>query len=173
MGISPRQSCADEVAAGRTVPELTAALRHDYSAELQNPRINVVVKSFAPTRIYVGGEVNNPRRVHRCRAESHALAGDCPRRRREGIHQRRVQDIRHPPWAGDAPQFLSVRYQDVMYGGDPAADVRLAPYDLVYVPRNGAEDVYRFFYSYFLRFVPVSWGFSYVLRSTSVDRYQH
>src|SRR5665213_2017768 len=50
----------DELAAGRTIPELAAALRGDYSHDLQNPRISVVVKSFAPTRIYVGGEVNNP-----------------------------------------------------------------------------------------------------------------
>ncbi len=50
----------DELAYGRTVPELTAALREDYSKDLRNPRISVVVKSFAPTRIYVGGEVNNP-----------------------------------------------------------------------------------------------------------------
>ena len=42
-------------------------------------------------------------------------------------------------------------------------EIREAAPHLVYVPRNGAEDVYRFFYSYFLRFVPVSWGFSYVL----------
>ena len=32
----------------------------DYSKDLQNPRVSVVVRSFAPTRIYVGGEVNNP-----------------------------------------------------------------------------------------------------------------
>jgi len=50
----------DEPAAGRTVPEVAASLRRDYSHDLQNPRISVVVKSFAPTRIYVGGEVVNP-----------------------------------------------------------------------------------------------------------------
>src|SRR6185312_6587143 len=50
----------DELATGRTVPELTAALRNDYSKDLRNPRISVVVKSFAPTRVYVAGEVNNP-----------------------------------------------------------------------------------------------------------------
>ena len=50
----------DVTAAGRTMPELDAALRGDYGKDLQNPRISVVVKSFAPTRIYVAGEVNNP-----------------------------------------------------------------------------------------------------------------
>ena len=156
----------DEVAAGRTVPDLTAALRRDYSRDLRNPRISVVVKSFAPTRIYVGGEVNNPGEfidVGPNLTLSQAIA------RAGGVKEFASDDtkvfiIRRGP--GDAPQFLSARYQDVMYGGDPAADIRLAPYDLVYVPRNGAEDAYRFFYSYFLRFVPVSWGFSYVLPGT-------
>ena len=50
----------DELACGRTVPELTAALTRDYSSNLRNPRLTVVVKSFSPTRIYVGGEVAKP-----------------------------------------------------------------------------------------------------------------
>ena len=50
----------DELAYGRTVPEVAAALTHDYSSDLRNPRLTVVVKSFAPTRIYVGGEVTSP-----------------------------------------------------------------------------------------------------------------
>ena len=157
----------DEVAAGRTVPDLTAALRRDYSHDLRNPRISVVVKSFAPTRIYVGGEVNNPGEFidvgpDLTLAQAIARAGGL---KEFSSDQTKVFVIRRGP--GDVPQFLSVRYQDIMYGGNPAADVRLAPYDLVYVPRNGAEDVYRFFYSYFLRFVPVSWGFSYVLPGNS------
>ena len=50
----------DEPASGRTVPEVTADLTRDYSTELRNPRLTVLVKSFAPTRTYVGGEVTNP-----------------------------------------------------------------------------------------------------------------
>ena len=51
----------DELAYGRTVPDVTAALASDYSTEVRdNPRLTVVVRSFAPTRIYVGGEVTNP-----------------------------------------------------------------------------------------------------------------
>jgi polysaccharide export outer membrane protein len=153
----------DETAAGRTVSDLTVALRRDYSRDLQNPRLSVVVKSFAPTRIYVGGEVANPGEFidvgpDLTLSQAIARAGGL---KEFSSDQSKVFIVRRGP--GDVPQFLSVSYQDIMYGGNPAADVRLAPYDLVYVPRNGAEDVYRFMYSYFLRFVPVSWGFSYVL----------
>src|SRR4051812_29443026 len=47
----------DEVAYGRTIPELDHSLDRAYSKHLKDPRVSVVVKSFAPTRIYVGGEV--------------------------------------------------------------------------------------------------------------------
>ena len=72
----------------------------------------------------------------------------------------------------DVPQFFSARFQDVMWGKDAAADVRLAPFDVVFVPRSGISEVYRFFNQYLLQFVPVSWGFSYLVNpgggSTSV-----
>ena len=50
-----------------------------------------------------------------------------------------------------------------MWGKDAASDVRLAPYDVVYVPRSGIAEVYRFVNQYLLQFVPVTWGFSYTL----------
>ena len=58
-----------------------------------------------------------------------------------------------------------------MWGKSAIADVRLAPYDVVFVPRSGVAEVFRFFNQYLLQFVPVSWGFSYVVNpgsSTSV-----
>ena len=153
----------DEVAAGRTIPDLAATLRTDYSKELQNPRLTVVVKSFAPTRIYVGGEVNNPGEfvdVGPNLTLSQAIS------RAGGVKMMTSDDnkvfiIRRGP--GDVPQFLSTRFDAVMWGKDPSTDVRLAPYDVVFVPRTGAAEVYRFFYTNFLQFVPVSWSFSYVV----------
>ena len=37
---------------------------------------------------------------------------------------------------------FAVRYQDIMYGQRSAADVRLAPYDVVYVPTTGIAEVF-------------------------------
>ena len=70
----------DELARGRTVPELTAALTRDYTSILRNPRLNVVLRTFSPTRIYVGGEVAKPGESvtaglnPRCRRRSRAPA---------------------------------------------------------------------------------------------------
>ena len=153
----------DEPAAGRTVPEVTADLTRDYSRELSNPRLTVLVKSFAPTRTYVGGEVANPGEfitVGPTLTLSQAIA------RAGGLKQMSADEdrayiIRRGP--NDVPQLLSVRFQDVMWGKDPTADVQLAPFDVVYVPRTGIAEVYRFVNSYLLQFVPVSWGFSYLV----------
>jgi polysaccharide export outer membrane protein len=152
----------DELAYGRTVPELTDALSSGYAKELQHPRLSVEVKAFAPTRIYVGGEVNNPGEfvtVGPTLTLSQALA------RAGGIKmvgdEVKVFIIRRGPH--DEPRYFSTKYQNVMWGKDPAADVRLAPFDLVFVPRTGIAEVYRFFNQYFQQFVPVSWGFSYAL----------
>src|ERR1700761_5638382 len=50
----------DMLAYGRTPVELADSLRAGYAHDLQNPRVSVVVKSFAPTRVYVAGEVATP-----------------------------------------------------------------------------------------------------------------
>ncbi len=153
----------DELAYGRTVPELTAALTRAYSADLRNPRLSVILRSFAPTRIYVGGEVNNPGEfidVGPTLTLSQAVA------RAGGLKfttsdEGKVFIIRRGP--NDVPEFFSTRFDAIMWGKDPSADVRLAPYDVVFVPRTTVAEVYRFFETYLLQFVPVSWGFSYVV----------
>jgi polysaccharide export outer membrane protein len=65
--------------------------------------------------------------------------------------------------ADGRPVFLSTRYGAVAGGTDPSADVRLASYDVVFVPRTGIAEGYEYFNQYLQQFVPVSWGFSYVL----------
>jgi polysaccharide export outer membrane protein len=152
----------DVVAAGRTIPDLDAALRGDYAHDLQHPRISVVVKSFAPTRIYVGGEVNNPGEFITvgptltvsqaiARAGGLKLSSDDPS----------IFIIRRG--ADDRPEYLSVRYGAIEHAADPTADVRLAPYDVVYVPKMGVAEVYKFYNQYVQQFINPSFGFSYIV----------
>ena len=152
----------DELAYGRTTEELTKALRHDYESDLKNPRLTVVVKSFAPTRVYVGGEVGVPGEFvtvgpNLTLSQAIARAGGV---KVSGSYSK-VFIVRRGP--GDVPQLFATRYNNVVYARDPTADVRLAPFDLVYVPRTGVAEVYVFFNQYFQQFVPVSWGFSYIV----------
>ena len=153
----------DELAYGRTVQDLSAALVRDYSTELRDPRLTVVVRSFAPTRIYVGGEVTNPGEfitVGPTLTLSQAIARAGGLKTMSGDKDK-IFVIRHGP--NDVPQLFSTRYQDVMWGKDTTSDVRLAPFDVVFVPRSSISKVYRFVNSYLLQFVPVSWGFSYLV----------
>lgn len=153
-------------AAGRTVAEVDETLRRDYSRDLQNPRVSVVVRSFAPTRIYVGGQVTNPGEfitVGPTLTLSQAIA-------RAGGTKIDSDDsdvfiIRRGN--DDRPEFLSVRYKAIQHGTDPLADVRLAPYDVVYVPKLGAAEFYKWYNQYFQQFVNPSFGFSYLLNPTA------
>jgi polysaccharide biosynthesis/export protein len=154
---------APNVAAyGLTVPQLDAELRRDYARQLTNPMVNVVVRSFAPTRIYVGGEVSVPGEYIDVgptltlsqaisRAGGVKISGD----------RTSVFIIRRGP--GDVPEFLKTYYNKVEHGINPLDDVRLAPYDVVYVPRTGIYEVWQFFNQYVQQFVPISWGFVYTV----------
>ncbi|MFL5254749.1 MAG: polysaccharide biosynthesis/export family protein [Rhodopila sp.] len=155
----------DAVAYGTTPADLAATLRKSYSKELQNPRVSVVVKSFAPTRVYVGGEVNVPGEfitVGPTLTLSQAIA-------RAGGTKLSSDDtavfiIRRGP--GDKPEFLSTRWKAVSQASDANADVRLAPYDVVYVPKMGIAEVYKFYNQYIEQFAHPSFGFSYLLNQT-------
>lgn len=152
----------DEPAYGRTIGELAAALRRDYSHDLSNPRISVVVKSFAPTRVYVGGEVNTPGEfitVGPTLTLSQAIA------RAGGLklssEDSKIFIIRRG--AGDHPEFLATRYEDVMHAKGADGDVRLAAYDVVYVPKSGIAEVYKWYNQYVQQFANPSFGFSYLV----------
>jgi polysaccharide biosynthesis/export protein len=156
----------DMLAYGRTPADLANSLRGVYAHDLQNPRVSVEVKSFAPTRVYVGGEVATPGEfitVGPTLTLSQAIA-------RAGGTKLSSDDssffvIRRGP--GDKPEFLSARWKDVRQGRDPNADVRLAPYDVVYVPKLGIAEVYQFYNQYIGQFANPNFGFSYLLNPTN------
>jgi polysaccharide export outer membrane protein len=152
----------DTIAAGLTVPEFAAVLSRDYAGDLRNPRVSVIVKSVAPTRIYVGGEVTTPGEF--------TIAGTAPTlsqaiARAGGTKMSsddaRVFIIRRD--ANDTPEFLATRYDAVQREQDPTADVRLAPYDVVYVPKTGTAEVYQWYNQHIQQFINPSVGVSYVL----------
>jgi protein involved in polysaccharide export with SLBB domain len=149
----------DERAGGRTVVELADALSHDYTSIIRNPRLTVELKAFSPTRIYVGGEVNKPGETVTAGlaptlSQAIARAGGLKAGDRD-----RVFIIRRGP--NDVPQLFSARLRDAMRDQDPDTDVRLAQYDVVYVPREGITEVYKFLNENFAQVVPLMWGFSY------------
>jgi polysaccharide export outer membrane protein len=156
----------DMLAYGRTPADLANSLRSVYSHDLQNPRVSVEVKSFAPTRVYVGGEVNTPGEfitVGPTLTLSQAIA-------RAGGTKLSSDDtsvfiIRRGP--DDKPEFLHVKWKAVRQGINPNGDVRLAPYDVVYVPKMGVAEVYQFYNQYIGQFANPSFGFSYLINQVN------
>lgn len=156
----------DALAYGRTPADLANSLRTIYGHDLQNPRLSVVVRSFAPTRVYVGGEVNTPGEfvtVGPTLTLSQAIA-------RAGGTKLSSDDtsvfiIRRGP--SDKPEFLAAKWKSVRQGINPDGDVRLAPYDVVYVPKMGIAEVYQFYNQYIGQFANPSFGFSYVVGQTT------
>ncbi len=149
-------------AAGRTPDEIAADLQRAYASELKDPKLTVEVKSASPARVYVAGDVVSPGEFTTqgptlTLLQAVARAGGL-RTTGDDTH---VFIVRHA--TGNRPLVLSVDYRAAMTGTNPAADVVLAPFDVVYVPRTGIAQIYVWFNQHFQQFVPVNWGFSYNL----------
>jgi len=145
----------DVPAYGRTVAEVTNDLRTRYSKDLIDPHPSLILRTFAPNRVYVSGEVNTPGEFitvgpNLTISQAIARAGGVKfsAEREKVFIIRRGQD--------DVVRDFSVDYLSVIRGTDPQADARLAQFDVVYVSRTGIGDAYEVANQYLLQFVPVS-----------------
>jgi polysaccharide export outer membrane protein len=158
----------DVPAYGLTPSELEQELEDRYKSQLKNPQIAVLIRSFAPNRVYVLGEVVSPGEFitvgpNLTMLQAIARAG--------GIKNSADPDyiviVRRGE--GDKPIALAADYKAAVSGKDPASDVRLAPYDVVYVPRSGVGNVYLHFQQYLQEFLPGGFGLSYQLNPQKVQ----
>jgi polysaccharide export outer membrane protein len=157
---------ADVKAAGRTVPELTAALRDGYSREMRSPLISVNVKTYSPYRVYVAGEVVAPGE-YQSQGPNLTLSQAITRAGGPKLSGAPADVFILRRGDGDRPIVMAANYKEVLHGTNPAADVRLARYDVVFVPRTTVAEMYIFFNQYLQQFVPVTWGFNYLLNNGS------
>jgi polysaccharide export outer membrane protein len=147
-------------AAGRTPDEIAGDLRAIYAKELKDPELTVGVKTPSPARVFVAGEVIYPGEQDTSGApltllQAVAKAGGL----RTTGDLSHVFILRHGE--GNKAEVVETDYYGAASGHDPAADVTLAPFDVVYVPKSGISRVYLWFNQHFQQFVPVNWGFSY------------
>ncbi len=148
----------------RTVSEVNDDLIDLYSRELENPKVSTIVRSFAPTRIYVVGEVNNPGEFivvgpSLTLTQAIARAGGTL----NSANDSQVLILRNG--AGEKGQMYTANYRDATQGGNATKDVRLAPYDVVFVPKTGAALTYKAYEQYLKQFISPSVGFSYNLKN--------
>ena len=62
--------------------------------------------------------------------------------------------VRHG--AGGTSQAFRASYHDAVTGDSPESDVRLAAYDIVYVPRSGIGNAYLNYQQDIQQFLPIS-----------------
>jgi polysaccharide export outer membrane protein len=141
----------------RTIPDINKSLKKLYKKDLKDPYVNTVVRSFAPIRIYVSGEVNAPGEyvvVGQALTLTQAIA------RAGGIKNSGVQDkvlvIRRG--ASEKPEAFVADYYGATQAGDVSKDARLAADDVVFVPRSGIALTYAGYQQYIQQFVSPTTG---------------
>ncbi len=139
---------------GATIPELATKLREGYRTVLTKPMLSVILRSFAPNRVYVNGEVNNPGEFitvgpNLTLTQAISRAGGV----KFSADRTKVFIIRRTE--KDKPRAYHVDYYGVITGRNPDGDIRLAQYDIVYVARTPIGDAYQAVNQYLLQFFPI------------------
>ncbi len=151
------------MAADRTIEELETSLTQAYGRQLLRPQVQVSVKSTAPLKVFVGGEVGNPG-VYDMTGDGDALRAVIQAGGFKSSSKRsQVIIIRRGP---DGRAMM--RTANLLQGLTDPRGVDLVPlrrFDIVYVPRSGASEAGLFMQQYLRDLLPIS--FSYAINGLS------
>ena len=155
-------------ASGLSPAELADHVKTRYAALVPHPEVAVIVREFAPPKVYVGGEVNIPSALalHGGLTSLQAILSSGGAKRSANLGQ--VLLIHHS--GNDAVAVIPLNVKRIQRG--EVADVALQPYDIVYVPMSPIAEVGNFVQQYINDLVPrnVSFPFVYSLNpSVSVQ----
>lgn len=142
---------------GKTTAELREELIAEYRQHLKEPALTVVIKEFTPSRVYVLGEVVTPGEMvsigpNMTLLQALARAGGM----KNSGDEENILIFRRG--AGEEPEVYRANYASATTGALPGQDIRLAAYDVVFVPRTGVADVYKSFQQNVQQFLPASLG---------------
>ncbi|MGZ9097471.1 MAG: polysaccharide biosynthesis/export family protein [Micavibrio sp.] len=149
----------DVSAYGKTAGELQGSLIGAYKKYLTDPQLTVVVKKFTPSRIYVLGEVSSPGEMvsigpNMTLLQALSRAGGL----KNSGDEKNILIFRRG--AGEEPEVYRADYASATKGNMPDNDIRLAAYDVVFVPRTGVANAYKA-YQNIQQFLPSSLGLGY------------
>lgn len=159
-GLISTTMAEDVMAYGLNIKELRSELTKQYARELNDPHLSIIMRSFAPNRVYVTGEVALPGEFvtagpNLTLLQAIARAGGV--KNSAGVDN--VIIIRHSN--NSPPTAYKADYLAAKSGIDPTSDVQLAAYDVIFVPRSDVADVYVYFQQFIQQFLPPSFGLSY------------
>jgi protein involved in polysaccharide export with SLBB domain len=129
----------DVPAAGLTPAALSRELSRRYDPELQDARVNVIVKTFANNRVFVSGEVGQQGVLDLSAGLTLYQAIQQAGGFLKTANRRQVVLIRRHD--RDSASGYAVDLRDVENGAHPQDDVPLAARDIVVVPRSMIANV--------------------------------
>ncbi len=152
------QLVGEQAVAGHTPHDVEMMLRNQYSRDLKQPEIAVIVRGFGGQKAYVDGEVGHPGMVDLTGGltalQAVAQAGGATKTGETDsvILIRRVNG---------KPTAVQLNLKSAIEGTDIGQDIQLRPYDIVFVPRSAIANVNIFIDQYFRSNVPIPFGFGY------------
>lgn len=127
---------------GKTVPELTQAIKAAYAKTLHEPIVTIELKDFQKPYFVAGGEVGHPGkydlRGDTTLTQAVAMAGgftDASKHSEVWLFHRVSRE-----WV----QSQKLNMKKMLYSGNLAEDPELHPGDMIYVPKNKLSKVKRF-----------------------------
>lgn len=156
----------DVQAAGLTAAQLDEVLTAKYIEFYHDPKVTVVVRSFANLKVYVGGEVGQPALLP-LNGELSALAAILQVGGfKDSASRSSVILLRRGP--DNKPIAMKLNMLGVIEDGN--VDVTLQPFDVVYVPKKFISKANLFVQQYIRDLLPLATNanFSYILGSSAV-----
>lgn len=146
------QMAPDVRAAGLTPSQLRDTLMKKYAEELRTPEVAVIVRTFSENRVFVDGEVSAPGFAEMSARTTVMRAIQLRGGVRETARLSQIIIIRKD--SEDRPAATVVDLRKVIDGTDFSQDIRLMPYDIVYVPKSNIALVDKFVAEYISNVVP-------------------
>jgi protein involved in polysaccharide export with SLBB domain len=154
------QLVGEQPVAGQTPKQVETLLRQQYSRELKQPEIAVIVRGFGGQKAYVDGEVGHPGAVDLTGGLSALQAVAASGGWKSTARTDQVIIIRR---VDGKPVAVPLNLKAAIEGTDIAQDIQLRPYDVVYVPRSSISDLNLFIDQYFRQNIPIPFGLGYTL----------
>ena len=144
-------------AAGHTPAELDKIITKRYKKELKRPEIAVIVRSFGGQKVYVGGEVNSPKTL--------TLAGDLTIMQsiidagglKNTAEKKNIILVRRGPDCKPLPHQINL--EELLAGTQK--DIKLLPFDIVYVPKSTVSNINEWISKYIRRNIPIPFSMGY------------
>lgn len=145
-------------AAGLTTEELSKNITNKYRNILRRPEATVIIKKHVKAKVFIGGKVEHPG-IMEVDSTLTLLQGifqaggflDSAEMRSVLLIRRESNYLK--------PKIYSLNMEE------PANDLLLNPYDIVYVPPSTISQVDAFVEKYITKIIPVSFSVSYYLNS--------